>query len=117
LHYAAPICDVEVTDRCEQRQAAGQGCLNPSARCRSGQAIAEAENRAITNYVETALIRDLAQRDEAARVITIRAAAGTSSRINPQDVVRAPDESDLASDKRRDLLIERWSIPDSDEKR
>ena len=40
------------------------------------QAIAEAENRSLTNYVETALLRDLARREEADRVITMYVAPG-----------------------------------------
>ncbi len=81
-------------------------------RARQLQAVAKAENRTLTNYVETALIRDLSLRDEAARVITMHAAPGTSSCIAPKDVVRAEGESDAAYAKRRDVLVELWSIPD-----
>lgn len=78
------------------------------------QMIAEQENRTLTNYVETALIRDLSLRDEAARVITVRAAAGTSAKIAPEDVERGAEESDAAFAKRRDLIADLWSIPDSE---
>ena len=78
------------------------------------QAVAEAENRTLTNYVETALIRDLAVRDEASRVITMRAAAGTSPQIDPAGIVHAEGETDAAYTKRQSLLTELWSIPDSD---
>jgi len=78
------------------------------------QAAAEAENRTLTNYVETALIRDLALRDEAARVITMHAAPDVSSRIDPADILRAEGETDAAYTKRQSLLTELWSIPDSD---
>jgi predicted transcriptional regulator len=54
--------------------------LDP-VRVRQLQAVAEAENRSLTNYVETALLRDLAQRDEASRVITMLAARGWRSRL------------------------------------
>jgi hypothetical protein len=84
-----------------------------AARARQLQAIAESENRTLTNYVETALIRDLTLRDEAARVITMRIAPGTSSRIAPDDVVRGDRESDEAYARRRDLVTELWTIPDS----
>ena len=84
-----------------------------AGRARLLQAVAEAENRTLTNYVETALIRDLALRDEAARVITMHAAPRTSTRLAPEDVVRGEGESDAAYAKRRDLLVELWSIPDS----
>ncbi|PPQ33040.1 hypothetical protein [Rhodopila globiformis] len=78
------------------------------------QTIAEAENRTLTNLVETTLIRDLVRRDEAARVITMRAAPGTSNHVAPEDIVRGHDESDEAFARRRNLLTELWSIPDSD---
>ena len=78
------------------------------------QSAAEAENRTLTNYVETALIRDLALREEASRVIAMHAAPGTSPRIDPADIVRADGETDAAYTKRQSLLTELWSIPDSD---
>jgi hypothetical protein len=84
-----------------------------AARVRQLQALATAENRTLTNYVETALIRDLSLRDEAVRVITMHAVPGTSTRIAPEDVVRGEGESDAAYARRRDLLVELWSIPDS----
>lgn len=83
-------------------------------RARRLQAIAEEENRTLTNYVETALIRDLSLRDEASRVITMRAAPGTSSRITPEDVLRGEGESEAAYAKRRGLVTDLWSIPDSE---
>ena len=78
------------------------------------QAAAGAENRTLTNYVETALIRDLTLRDEASRVITMHAAQGTSNSIDPANVLRAADETDAAYARRQSLLAELWSIPDSD---
>jgi hypothetical protein len=78
------------------------------------QAAAEAENRTLTNDVETALIRDLAIRDEASRVITMHAAPGTSSQIDPAAILRAEDETDLSYARRQSLLTELWSIPDSE---
>lgn len=86
--------------------------LDP-ARVRQLQAVAAAENRTLTNYVETALIRDLALREEAARVITMHAAPGTSDRIAPEDVARGEGESDAAYAGRQALLTELWAIPDS----
>jgi hypothetical protein len=49
------------------------------------QAIADAENRSLTNYVETALLRDLARREEAERVITMHVAPGASTSLSPED--------------------------------
>lgn len=85
--------------------------LDP-AQVRQLQAVAEAENRTLTNYVETALIHDLAVRSEAARVIRMHAAPGTSTKIAPEDVVRGEGESDPAYARRQALLTELWSIPD-----
>jgi hypothetical protein len=83
-----------------------------AARAEQLQAIADAENRTLTNYVETALIRDLSMRDEATRVIVMRAAPGTATQISPEDVVRGEGESDAAYAKRQTLLVDLWAIPD-----
>jgi hypothetical protein len=77
------------------------------------QAIADAENRSLTNYVETALLRDLSRRDEAERVITMYVAPGISDSIRPEDVVRAAGESDEDYAARQALMMELWSIPDN----
>ena len=61
--------------------------LDPD-RAKRLQILAETENRTLTNYVETALIRDLSLREDAARVITVLATPGTSNNIAPEDVVR-----------------------------
>jgi hypothetical protein len=87
--------------------------LDP-ARVRQLQVAADADHRTLTNYVETALIRNLAQRDEASRVIAMHAAPGTSDQINPANILRAESETDLAYARRQTLLAELWSIPDSD---
>jgi predicted transcriptional regulator len=84
-----------------------------AARARQLQAIAEAENRTLTNYVETALIRDLECRDEASRVITMYVAPGAEERIEPEEVIRGPNESDAAYAKRQALVVALWSIPDN----
>jgi hypothetical protein len=82
-------------------------------RVRQLQAAAEGENRTITNYVETALIRDLEMRDEASRVITMYVAPGVPDRIEPEEVIRGPGESDAAYAKRQALVVALWSIPDN----
>jgi hypothetical protein len=87
--------------------------LDP-ARVRQLQAAAAAENRTLTNYVETALLRDLAQREDASRVITMRDAPGAPTDIDPSEIVRAADESDAAYAKRQELMLALWSIPDPD---
>jgi len=80
-------------------------------RVRRLQAIADAENCTLTNYVETALLRDLARREEADRVITIFVPEGVSTSIRPKDVVRAEGESDEEYADRQALAVELWSIP------
>jgi hypothetical protein len=99
---AAPAAKIAVTVR-----------LDP-ARVHQLQAAAEAENRSLTNYVETALLRDLAHREEATRVITMRAAPEAAATIDRDDIIRGADESDAAYARRQELLMEFWSIPDSD---
>ena len=84
-----------------------------AARVRQLQAGAEAENRTLTNYVETALLRDLARREEADRVITMYVAPGVSTSIRPEDVVRVEGESDEEYAERQALTVELWSIPDN----
>jgi hypothetical protein len=88
--------------------------VRPDAdRVRRVQASAEAENRSLTNYVETALLRDLSRREEAGRVITMYVAPGVSTSIRPEDVVRAEGESGEAYAERQALTVELWSIPDN----
>jgi hypothetical protein len=99
---ADPVAKVAVTVR-----------LDP-VRVRQLQLAAEAENRSLTNYVETALLRDLAQRDEAARVITLLTAPGAPVDIDRDDIVRGASESDAQYAKRQDLMMELWSVPDAD---
>jgi hypothetical protein len=82
-------------------------------RVRRLQALAEAENRTLTNYVETALLRDLGRRGEADRVITMHLAPGVSTNIRPEDVVRAQGETDEEYAERQALTVELWSIPDN----
>jgi len=77
------------------------------------QAFAAAENRSLTNFIETTLIRSLAAREEAARVITMRLAAGTVAEITPGEVMRGTGESDADYAARRDLRVNFWSLPDA----
>ena len=77
------------------------------------QAIAKAENRSLTNYVETTLLRELARHEEADRVITMYVAPGTSTSIRPEDVVRAEGEPDEIYAQRQALAFRLWSMPDN----
>lgn len=84
-----------------------------AAKMRALQAFAAAENRTLTNFIETTLIRSLAAREEAARVITMRVAPGASASISPDDVVRGVDETDADYAARQDLMVKLWSLPDA----
>ena len=75
------------------------------------QAIAKTENRSLTNYVETVLLRDLSRHEEADRVITMHVAPGVPDTIRPEDVVRAEHESREEYAERQALMVELWSIP------
>jgi hypothetical protein len=77
------------------------------------QAFAAAENRSLTNFIETTLIRSLTAREEAARVITMRVAPGASTAISPDEVVRGVGETDEDYAARQDLMVKLWSLPDA----
>lgn len=75
--------------------------------------LAEAENRTPTNYVETALLRDMAAKEEAARVITMFVppeAAGVAA----GPLLRSEGESDERYAERSALFDRLFDIPDSD---
>jgi uncharacterized protein (UPF0548 family) len=74
-------------------------------------AIAKAENRTPTNYVETVVLRDLASKEEAGRVITIFAAPETAGMAYGA-LQRGTDESDERYAQRKALFNELMSIPD-----
>ena len=80
-------------------------------RARRLQAIAAAENQSLTDYVEAALLRDLARREEADCVITMHVAPDVPAGIAPEDFIRADHESDEAYAQRQALMVELWSIP------
>lgn len=74
-------------------------------------AIAGAENRTPTNYVETLVLRDLEAKDEANRVITVYAPPETASLV-PGALERSEGESDKRYARRKKLVDELMSIPD-----
>lgn len=74
-------------------------------------AIASAENRTPTNYVETLLLRDLEAKDEANRVITVYAAPETAKLV-PGELERTEGENDERYAQRKRLVDELMSIPD-----
>jgi len=76
-------------------------------------AVAAAENRTPTNYVETLVLRDLQEKDEAERVISVRAAPETMG-MAPGPLERSPGESETRYRKRRKIFDQLLSIPDAD---
>jgi hypothetical protein len=74
-------------------------------------AVASAENRTPTNYVETLVLRDLEAKDEANRVITVYAAPETA-RLVPGALERTEGETDERYAQRKRLVAELMSIPD-----
>lgn len=99
-----------------KRKAEGKVAITlrlDAERVRRLQALAEAENWTLTNYVETALLRDLGRREEADRVVTMHLAPGVSANIRPEDVVRADVETDEEYAERQSLTVELWSVPDN----
>jgi hypothetical protein len=74
-------------------------------------AIASAENRTPTNYVETLVLRDLEAKDEANRVITVYAAPETAKLV-PGELERTEGENDERYAQRKRLVDELMSIPD-----
>ena len=82
-----------------------------SGRFRRLAAIAGAENRTPTNYVETLVLRDLDAKDEADRVIAVHAAPETANLV-PGPLERTEGESDKRYAQRKKLVDELMSIPD-----
>jgi hypothetical protein len=74
-------------------------------------AIARAENRSPTNYVETLVLRDLDIKDEARRVISMFAAPEMAE-LDPGPLERSADESDERYKQRKALFDELLAIPD-----
>lgn len=83
------------------------------ARYRTLALLAEAENRTPTNYVETALLRDMAAKEEAARAITMFVAPEVAD-LTPGALVRSEGESDERYAERTQLFDRLFAISDSD---
>ncbi len=77
--------------------------------------LASAENRTPTNFVETAVLRDLDARDEAARVITMHVGADAAE-LSPGTLLRTEGESHERYAERAALMDRLFAIPDSHER-
>jgi hypothetical protein len=83
------------------------------ARFRTLELLAEAENRTPTNYVETALLRDMAAKEEAARAITMLVPPEAAA-LTPGPLLRTEGESDERYAERSALLDRLFDIPDAE---
>jgi hypothetical protein len=75
--------------------------------------LAQAENRSPTNYVETAVLRDMATKGEASRVITMFVPEEAANLV-PGPVMRTGGESDERYAGRSALMDKLFAIPDAE---
>lgn len=77
------------------------------------ESLARAENRTPTNYVETAVLRDMAAKEETTRVITMFVAADAAGLV-PGPLARTQGESDERYLERSALTDRLFAIPDAE---
>ncbi len=82
-------------------------------RFRKLELLARAENRTPTNYAETALLRDMDAKEEAARVITMFV-PGEAAALVPGELARTEGESDERYAERSALMDSLFAIPDAE---
>jgi len=75
--------------------------------------LARAENRTPTNYVETAVLRDMAAKEEAAGVIAMFV-PDEAGGLRPGVLSRSEDESDERYAERSALMDRLFAIPDAE---
>lgn len=75
--------------------------------------LARAENRTPTNYVETAVLREMDAKEEASRVITMFVAED-AARLVPGALARSEGESDERYAERSALMDRLFAIPDAE---
>lgn len=75
-------------------------------------ALAAAENRTPTNFVETLVLRELDANDERRRVISMFVAPEAAT-MTPGELVRSEGESEERYQKRKATFEELLSIPDN----
>lgn len=86
--------------------------LDP-AKFRRLEILAQAENRTLTNYVETAVLRDMEAKEEAARVITMFVPEEAAAFL-PGALVRTEGESDERYAERSTLMDKLFAVPDAE---
>jgi hypothetical protein len=72
--------------------------------------LARAENRTVTNFVETAVLRDLEAKEEATRVITMFVPPEAAG-LTPGPLLRTEGESDERYAERSALMDRLFAIP------
>ena len=83
------------------------------ANFRKLELLAKAENRTPTNFVETAVLRDVEAKFEIARVITMLVAPEAEA-VTPGPLLRSDGESDERYAERSALMKRLFAIPDAD---
>lgn len=86
--------------------------LDP-AKFRQLELLAQAENRSPTNYVETAVLRDMEAKAEAARVITMFVPEEAAA-LEPGVLVKAEDESNERYAERSALMDKLFALSDAE---
>lgn len=86
--------------------------LDP-AKFRRLELLAQAENRTPTNYVETAVLRDMEAKEEAARVITTFV-PNEAAELLPGTLMRTEGESDERYVERSTLMDKLFAVPDAE---
>lgn len=86
--------------------------LDP-AKFRRLELLAQAENRTPTNYVETAVLRDMEAKEKAARVITMLVPK-EAAELLPGALMRTEGESDERYAERSTLMDKLFAVPDSE---
>ncbi len=86
--------------------------LDP-AKFRRLELLAQAENRTPTNYVETAVLRDMEAKEEAARVITMFVPEEAAMLV-PGTLVRTEGEPDERCAERSTLMDKLFAVPDAE---
>ena len=97
------------------KQAAKQAItlrLDP-AKFRQLELLAQAENRTPTNYVETALLRDMAAKNEVARVMTMFVPE-EAAEFAPGVLIRTEGESNERYAERSALMEKLFAVPDAE---
>ena len=82
------------------------------ARFRRLELLAAVENRSVTNYVETALLRDMAAKEEATRPLTMFVPPDAAA-LTPGVLLRNADETAARYAERSAVMDRLFDLPDT----